>query len=242
MEIKAVLFDWDLTMARVLGDISTEARLQALFEWAGMVYSVDEVETAVSTARQAMHLNGYVPQTQRDIAKYYQHVLRNLGENDVSWAIANYLYDAYSYMPSVLYDDTLPVLRYLDQAGIKSGIISNHSRLIRPVIKEAIGDLIYSEHILISQEVGIYKPTPSIFLQAAEALKLPPEACLFIGDNLEGDAIGAVEKGEFQTGLWLDRGGVGETAVSPLPQISRNLFSRIIISFARQANNRSEAS
>lgn len=217
MEIKAVFFDWDLTMARVLGDVSAEARLQALFEWAGMVYSVDAVETAVSTARQAMRLNGHVPQTQRDIARYYQHILRNLGENDVSWAIANYLYDAYSYMPSILYDDTLPVLRYLDQVGMKSGIISNHSRLIRPVIQEAIDDFIPSEYIIISQEIGIYKPTPSIFLQAAAALKLPPEACLFIGDNLEGDAIGAVEKGEFQMGLWLDREGVGETAASSLP-------------------------
>ena len=217
MEIKAVLFDWDLTMARVLGDVSAEARLQALFKWAGMAHSVDAVETAVSTARQAMSLNGHVPQTQREIAQYYQQILRNLGEDNTSWAIANYLYDAYSYMPSVLYDDTLPVLRYLEQMGIKLGIISNHSRLIRPVIKESVDGLVRSEHIIISQEIGIYKPTPSIFLQAAEALKLPPEACLFVGDNLKGDAIGAVEKGGFQTGLWLDREGVDETAVSPLP-------------------------
>ena len=215
MEIKAVLFGWDMTMARVLCDASPEERLQSLFQWAGMEYSVDEVETAVSATRQEMNLNGHVLQTQRDIAQYYQHILRNLGAENTSWAVANYLYDAYSYMPSVLYDDTLPTLRYLDKLGIKLGIISNHSRLIRPVIEEAIGGLIESNHIVISQEMGIYKPTPSIFLHAVAELKVPPEACLFIGDNLEGDAIGAVEKGEFQTGLWLDRDTAGGMSLPP---------------------------
>lgn len=214
MEIKAVLFDWDMTMARVLGDTSSEARLQALFQWAGMEYSIDEIKTAVSTAHQTINLNGYVFQTQREIAQYYRDILCNLGEENTSSVVTNYLYDAYSYMPSVLYLDTLPVLRYLDQVGIKLGIISNHSRLIRPVIEGAIGDFVHSEHILISQEIGIYKPTPSIFLQAAAALELPPEACLFIGDNLEVDAIGAVEKGEFQMGLWLDREDAEKTTTS----------------------------
>ena len=60
----------------------------------------------------------------------------------------------------------------------------------------------------------MYKPTPSIFLHAVAELKVSPEACVFVGDNLEGDAIGAVEKGEFQTGLWLDRGATTSTALS----------------------------
>ena len=217
MKIKGVLFDWDLTMARVLGDASPEMRLQSLFQWAGMAYSIDEVTTAVSSTRLAMKLNGHILQTQREIARYYQHILRDLGEPNTSWAVANYLYDAYSYMPSVVYEDTLPTLRYLDNVGIKLGIISNHSRLIRPVIEDTVGDLIDSEHIIISQELGTYKPAPPIFLHAAAALKLPPESCVFIGDNLEGDAIGAVKSGEFQTGLWLDRGEGEQTAVSPLP-------------------------
>ncbi len=215
MEIKAVLFDWDMTMARVLGDASPEMRLQSLFQWAGMEYSVNEVETAVSTTRLDLKLNGNVLQTQRDIAQYYQHILRNLGAENTSWAVANYLYDAYSYMPSVMYEDTLPTLRYLDRMGIKLGVISNHSRLIRPVIEEAVGELIDSEHVIISQEMGIYKPAPSIFLHAAAAMKLSPEVCLFVGDNLNGDAIGAVEKGEFQMGLWLDREGAGEKTFPP---------------------------
>jgi len=223
MKIQAVLFDWDMTMARVLGDISPEKRLQSLFQWAGMEYTIDEVETAVSTANQTMELNGHVLQTQREIAHYYQQILHNLGAENTSWAVANYLYDAYSYMPSILYDDTLPVLRYLDQLGIKLGIVSNHSRLIRPVIEESVGDLIESNHIVISQEMGIYKPAPSIFLHAVAELKMPPEVCMFVGDNLKGDAIGAVEKGEFQVGLWLDRAKMGETTTSTSlpPQVYR---------------------
>ena len=206
-QIKAILLDWDMTLAQVMGDTSPEARLQALFQWAGMEYSIDEVKTAVVVARQKMNINGYTPQTQREIAEYYQHILRHLGADNTSWAVANYLYDAYSYMPFSLCDDSMPVLRYLHQTGFTLGIISNHSRLIRPVIEETLGDLVDSSHIFISQELGLYKPAASIFLRAAAALKISPEFCIFVGDNLDVDAIGAVEKGEFHTGLWLDRNG-----------------------------------
>ncbi len=204
-DIKAVFLDWDMTLARVMGDTSAEDRLRALFQWAGMEYSIGEMQTAVASARQGLKMNGQSPQTQHDIAKYYQHILRHLGADNTSWAVANYLYDAYSYMPFSLCDDSIPMLRHLRKGGYALGIISNHSRLIRPAIEETIGDLIDSTHIFISQELGLYKPTASIFLRAAAALKVPPESCLFVGDNLAIDAIGAVQKGEFNTGLWLDR-------------------------------------
>ncbi len=203
--IKAIFLDWDMTLARVMGDTSAEDRLRALFQWAGMEYSIGEMQTAVTSARQGLKMNGQSPQTQYDIAKYYQHILRHLGADNTSWAVANYLYDAYSYMPFALCDDSIPMLRHLRKGGYALGIISNHSRLIRPAIEETIGDLIDSNHIFISQELGLYKPTASIFLRAAAALRVPPESCLFVGDNLAIDAIGAVQKGEFNTGLWLDR-------------------------------------
>ncbi len=204
-QIKAVLFDWDMTLAQVMGDATPEARLQALFQWAGMEYSIDEVKTAVIATCQDMNVNGYTPQTQREIAKYYQYILQHLGADNTSWAVSNYLYDAYSYMPFALCDDSMPMLRHLHETGFALGVISNHSRLIRPAIEETLGDLVHSNHIFISQELGLYKPTASIFLRAAAALKTPPEHCRFVGDKLDVDAIGAVEKGEFNTGLWLDR-------------------------------------
>ncbi len=68
-----------------------------------------------------------------------------------------------------------------------------------------LGRFIQPGHIIISDEVGVHKPMPSVFTQAAAALDLLPQQCLFVGDNLHVDAIGAVHEGGYRLGLWLDR-------------------------------------
>jgi putative hydrolase of the HAD superfamily len=97
------------------------------------------------------------------------------------------------------------------------GIITNHSSLIRPVIREYVGDYVSDSHVIISQDLQVYKPNPVIFQHATRQIGVLPENCLFVGDNLEVDAMGAVQQGDFQRGLWIDR--EKETAViPPLPQ------------------------
>jgi putative hydrolase of the HAD superfamily len=80
---------------------------------------------------------------------------------------------------------------------------------------ELIGNLIPPDRITISQEVGLHKPTPFIFTMAVQAVDLEPEECLFVGDSLNADAIGAVQQGGFRLGLWLDREGTGADVALP---------------------------
>lgn len=63
------------------------------------------------------------------------------------------------------------------------------------------------ETVLCAAELGISKPAPEAFLAACEALELPPEEVVYVGDEPDIDARGAVAAG--LAGIWLDRYGRG---------------------------------
>ncbi len=218
-KISAVLFDWDLTLARVLGDVSESQRLQALFRWEGLVYRVDEIEAAMNKVRDNAHSKKVEPQTRpqtrRDIINSYFKILKNMGYRERNWELGNRLYDAHGFLPTYLYDDSLPTLLYLHQKGFTLGIISNHSHSARELIEQKVSHLIPPDHIIISQEVRVHKPAKTIFRLATSSIGESAANCIFVGNNLEVDAIGAVEQGGFSLGLWLDRDGIGEDR--PLP-------------------------
>jgi HAD superfamily hydrolase (TIGR01549 family) len=210
---KAVFFDWDLTLVRVLGDISTEERLTALLQQEGMPYTLVQVQEAVRKYHDDLR-TGRIRrsgryQTQRDIARYYQDILTRLNSPDTSWARMMSLYDAYSLLQYKPYEETRPALAALAATGVKLGVISNHSRLIRPRMEEMLREFIPPERIVISQEVGAHKPARTIYRRACARAQEDAADCIFVGDHLVVDAQGAVENGGFGLGLWLNRNGNG---------------------------------
>ncbi len=229
--ITAVLFDWDLTLAHVIGIKTFSERLQAIFHAGGLDFPLASIEAAmrshhVDTAALKLPILPGVPQTQQDIANYYKEILWRMGYVNDDPALFDYLYNVFAELPLTLYEAALPVLQQLQQKGFTLGIITNHSRLIRPVASRYVGEYIPSEHIIISQEIQLNKPSPSIFRYAATQLRVPPANCLFVGDNLYVDAIGAVQQGGFAMGLWVDRKQNGE-AKRPLPENVHRITSLI---------------
>jgi HAD superfamily hydrolase (TIGR01509 family) len=64
----------------------------------------------------------------------------------------------------------------------------------------------FSEHlssIVISEETGIRKPRPEIFRAVVDALGVPPEQILHVGDDLDADVAGAAACG--MRTVWLTR-------------------------------------
>jgi len=221
--ITAVLFDWDLTLASVLGDAPFSKRLTALFNFVGLPYTEPEIAAAIERVKAQSDLTNprqTYPQTRRDIINYYYCILKEAGYKQRSWEFGNQMYAAYSYLPTSLYDDALPLLHQLQQQGYELGIISNHSVSARPLMERHLGALIKSENITISQEVGIHKPARGIFRRALKKMRLSPEQVMFVGNSLPVDAIGAVAQGGFQLGLWLDREGDGRQHTLP-PRVYR---------------------
>lgn len=51
------------------------------------------------------------------------------------------------------------------------------------------------DHIVISGEVGIWKPEPGIFLHAASAVGVDPSRCVHIGNSIVSDVEGALAAG-----------------------------------------------
>lgn len=93
-----------------------------------------------------------------------------------------------------LYDDVLPALDTLGDAGMRCAILSNwDSRL--PRLIDNLGLTSRFEFILTSAEAGYSKPAPEIFLRAIERLALPKEEVMLVGDSFEDDVAGAERVG-----------------------------------------------
>lgn len=209
VKIRAVLFDWDMTLGAALGDVSAVERTSALLRHVGLTYS-DELIEAARQERQARIEAGRLPgplapQTKQGLIVYYQQLLKLLGHPEALPEVAEEIYNAYAHLPFVFYPDTLPALEALAAQGLGLGIITNHSPAIRPVIEASLGEFIQPQHILISGELDLYKPDRAIFVEAAARLETPAGQCLYVGDNVEVDALGAVASGGYACGLWCDR-------------------------------------
>ncbi len=72
------------------------------------------------------------------------------------------------------------------------------------IILEQLGLKPYFSHLIFSNEVGVAKPHPQIFLQALTALRVQPKEAVHIGDDPRTDVKGA--KGVGMKAAWLAYG------------------------------------
>jgi FMN phosphatase YigB (HAD superfamily) len=79
---------------------------------------------------------------------------------------------------------------------VRIGLVSNYpcGKALRSSL-ERVGILSHLDPVVISGEVGWVKPHASPFRIALDALGLPPEKVLFVGDRWDADMIGARDAG-----------------------------------------------
>jgi 2-haloalkanoic acid dehalogenase type II len=86
------------------------------------------------------------------------------------------------------------ILQTLKKREFKLGVVSNATDLARKVFDNL--DLSkYFDFIILSEEVGVRKPSPKIFHLAAAVAGSSPSRSLFVGDKLAVDVIGAKKAG-----------------------------------------------
>ena len=76
----------------------------------------------------------------------------------------------------------LRLLEHLRNRGFLLGIVSNN----KPQIRQTLSDLDFIKYfdvVVISEEVGLYKPDPAILRYACEKLNVQPEKTLYVGDH-----------------------------------------------------------
>jgi HAD superfamily hydrolase (TIGR01549 family)/HAD superfamily hydrolase (TIGR01509 family) len=88
------------------------------------------------------------------------------------------------------------VLAAIRGMGLKIGLISNvnsHGQV--PVNLKKYGIDPYFDPIVLSSEYGRRKPDPAIFHYAARLANVPTSACLYVGDRIARDIVGARKAG-----------------------------------------------
>jgi putative hydrolase of the HAD superfamily len=122
----------------------------------------------------------------------YRYVLGRLGVHnqltqDEIHQCCHELFDLYMEPEHyTVFDDVLPTLQRLQEAGIKIGLISNFASELR-LILEAKGLLSYFDPLIISADAGVEKPNPAIFRMALEQSGLEAADVLYIGDHETND-------------------------------------------------------
>jgi 2-haloacid dehalogenase len=107
-----------------------------------------------------------------------------------------------AYLSLNAYSDVAPTLAELRRSGLRTAILSNGTpaMLAAGVQSAAISDSL--DAVLSIEEVGVYKPHPSVYQLACDRLGLERERICFVSSN-GWDVAGAATFG-FQT-VWLNR-------------------------------------
>jgi len=97
------------------------------------------------------------------------------------------------------FDDALPTLHALQkELHVQTAAVSNADSRIRLVLQD-LGFGASLDAVVLSEEAGVEKPSPEIFLQALSMVNskrsqslITPEECLHIGDEIDADYNGAL--------------------------------------------------
>ncbi len=89
------------------------------------------------------------------------------------------------------YEATVPTLRALRERGLPIGLVSDCTSLMGRPILERFDLLSHLDAVALSCEVGHAKPSAPIYRAAVEALGVPPECCLYVGDGGSDELTGA---------------------------------------------------
>lgn len=94
-----------------------------------------------------------------------------------------------SYLPWVPFADT----EVLKDIQVPMGIISNFNTTLKDKL-EANFNVTFA-HVLVSEELGIHKPSVEFYRRAIDQIGLPPEDIVYVGDSIKLDLEPALKMG-----------------------------------------------
>lgn len=214
-KIKAVLFDLGNTLFK-LGkeeDWDWVAIHKEAFEKIGLNIDEEQLQQAIlgipkEILTEKGVLYGEIYHFHKGILK---HILESVGCKDVTNGklhLATKSAREVILSLQSLNDDALPCLERLTEKGLRMGVISN-SEGLTIIDCERMGLAQYLEFVIDSAHVGVRKPDVLIFQIAIKALqlncknRLQPDEVMYVGNELETDALGAKAAG--MAGVWLNR-------------------------------------
>lgn len=181
--IKAVLFDMDNVLYNSSHQVEMARRsaVEAMVR-AGLGVSVEE-----AFAR----LDEIVRRYGSNFGRHYDMLVGD--RKDRSKIIAAGIVAYHNIKRTYLkpYDDTLPTLSKLKSLGYKIGVVTDGLSVKQweKMIRLGVQDMF--DCVIISEDVGAEKPEPGMFRKACAELGVSPEECIYVGDRVDTDILGA---------------------------------------------------
>jgi putative hydrolase of the HAD superfamily len=126
----------------------------------------------------------------------YGELLAELGVADPDAFIAA---EHEQWRPARTVLDSAPaLLESLRSRGLRTGVVGNSWPDPAGVVRadaDELGLTPLLDVVVLSDDIGVRKPAPEIFLHACRLLAVAPEAVMFVGDRLVGDVQGAANVG-----------------------------------------------
>ena len=216
--IKAVFFDFYKTLC-VWGQ-PLEASLQKIAE--RYPFEIDWERYATARENLYADASGSDPTkhsvlgTMQEIVESYYEFIKELGVQEhvgqVTWELLQSEHSLFSATNATLYDDAIPTLQRLRNAGLKLAIVSNWDTPLDP-LTERLGIAEYFDAIVVSHDerVKSAKPDSHIFNYTRAAIGVSAEETVHVGDTYEADIVGArnagirpilIDRDRTQTGRW----------------------------------------
>ena len=200
-QYKVVGFDLDGTLC----DFQNVMRLSLKFTLDKILEKVPEcsdfltIEKMIEIRNQVAEENRGKPiNLEETRLRAFRKTLKHCGVVDEEFAVSlNELYLKHRFEDTTLFDEVLSTLERLRQRYLLC-VISNGNSYPRKLGLEK-----YFEFIILSQEVGIQKPDPRIFVLAVHKAGCMSNEFLYVGDSQEDDIVGAGEAGVHV--VWLNR-------------------------------------
>jgi HAD superfamily hydrolase (TIGR01509 family) len=117
----------------------------------------------------------------------------------------------WQYPPGALHVDVVPTLTELRAAGYRLGVIANQPSQIRAAMQRD-GLVGFFETWGVSDDLGLHKPDPALFVRTLELARVEPARAVMVGDRLDYDMHPANAAG--MRTVWLLR---GEAPDDPTP-------------------------
>ncbi len=215
MELKAVLFDVDFTLAKPGPDLGPEG-----YHRLGRMLGLDLDPARYPEARvAALETLERHPELRHDEELWFaftERIVRGMGgEPPAARELAVEMTRAWERHENFdLYEDVLPVLADLRGRGLKLGLVSNGGREISDFVEHHALEV---DCAIASRAHGWIKPHESIFRAALDLLGVESEQAAMVGDSVEDDIEGARALG--MRAYLIDREGRHPEAEGSLPDL-----------------------
>ena len=195
--IKTVIFDLDGTLYDY--DAAHSAGYQRLRQYARTNLGMDGLafDTAYQSAMTQIEQTIGVPNAAiHDRYLRFQILLENAGLplTPHVWSMTTLYWNALldTMIPSPGMSNCISILK---QAGYRLGIGTNMQVDYQLLKLDRLGVINDFDFVVTSEEAFAEKPSSQFFLYCVQKARCIPEECLFVGDDLELDVLGAQSAG-----------------------------------------------